>query len=297
METNVYSYEISEMPPRVNQARRFFRVMFSRPLVVFGAFIILAFLVIGIFTPLVSPYHPNQQDLSAALQQPSRSHLLGTDDLGRDVLSRIFYGTRVSLVVGVVAVAIASLLGITMGMVAGYFGGWINAVIMRSMDAMLAIPPLVLALVIATALGGGLRNVLISLGISMMPGYCRLTCGLVLSLKESDYIISARAVGVNNVNIMFRHILPNAFAPLLVLITLMMGTMILAEAGLSFLGVGVAPPTPSWGSMVSKGYLYLLTNPILSFSPGIAIALLVLSFNMVGDGLRDALDPRLRGTL
>jgi peptide/nickel transport system permease protein len=297
VETNGQSYKINETPPRVSEARRILKVMFSRWLVVLGVFGVIAFLVIGIFAPLISPYDPNQQDLSTALQKPSHAHLLGTDNFGRDVLSRIFYGTRISLLVGVVAVTIASALGITLGLIAGYFSGWINTVIMRCMDAMLAIPPLVLALVIATALGGGLMNLLISLGISMMPGYCRLTCGLVLSLKESDYIVSQRAVGANNVNIMFRHILPNAFAPLLVLITLMMGTMILAEAGLSFLGVGVAPPTPTWGSMVSIGYLYLLSNPILSFSPGIAIALLVLSFNMVGDGLRDALDPRLRGVL
>jgi peptide/nickel transport system permease protein len=297
METNEATYEISETPPRVNEARRLLRVMFSRWLVAFGAFGVVAFLIIGIFAPLISPYDPNKVDLEITLQKPSSTHLLGTDNFGRDVLSRIFYGTRVSLVVGVVAVAIAALLGITLGLIAGYYKGWINTIIMRCMDGMLAIPPLVLALVIATALGGGLKNVLVSLGISMMPGYCRLTCGLVLSLKESDYITSERAVGANNISIMFRHILPNAFPPLLVLITLMMGTMILAEAGLSFLGVGVAPPTASWGSMVSNGYLYLFSNPILSFSPGVAIALLVLSFNMVGDGLRDALDPRLRGII
>jgi len=285
------------MPPRTNEARRVLRVMFSRWLVALGAFVILAFIIIAIFAPWIAPYDPNQQDLSTALEQPSQNHFLGTDQFGRDVLSRNLYGTRVSLVVGIVAIAIASLLGITLGLIAGYFGGWINTIIMRSMDAMLSIPPLILALVIATALGGGLKNILIALGVSMMPGYCRLTCGQVLSLKESDYIVSSHAIGVNNFSIIVRHILPNAFAPLLVLVTLTMGTMILAEAGLSFLGVGVAPPTPSWGAMVSNGYLYLLTNPVLSLTPGFAIALLVLSFNMVGDGLRDALDPRLRGTL
>jgi peptide/nickel transport system permease protein len=290
-------YRKNEMPPRVNEARRILRVMFGRWLVAFGVFVILAFIIISIFAPWISPYDPNQQDLSRALEQPSQGHLLGTDQFGRDVLSRILYGTRVSLIVGVVAIVIASFLGVTLGLIAGYFGGWINTIIMRSMDAMLSIPPLILALVIATALGGGLKNVLIALGISMMPGYCRLTCGQVLSLREADYIVSSHAIGVNNFNIILRHILPNAFAPLLVLVTLTMGTMILAEAGLSFLGVGVAPPTPSWGAMVSNGYVYLLTNPVLSLTPGFAIALLVLSFNMVGDGLRDALDPRLRGTL
>ncbi len=297
MEIDGQLYRKNEMPPRVNEARRILRVMFGRWLVAFGVFVILAFIIISIFAPWISPYDPNQQDLSRALEQPSQGHLLGTDQFGRDVLSRILYGTRVSLIVGVVAIVIASFLGVTLGLIAGYFGGWINTIIMRSMDAMLSIPPLILALVIATALGGGLKNVLIALGISMMPGYCRLTCGQVLSLREADYIVSSHAIGVNNFNIILRHILPNAFAPLLVLVTLTMGTMILAEAGLSFLGVGVAPPTPSWGAMVSNGYVYLLTNPVLSLTPGFAIALLVLSFNMVGDGLRDALDPRLRGTL
>jgi peptide/nickel transport system permease protein len=297
LENNGQLYQIIEMPPKVNEARRIMRIMFGRWLVAFGVFVILAFIVISIFAPWISPYDPNQQDLSRALEQPSQGHLLGTDQFGRDVLSRILYGTRVSLIVGVVAIVIASFLGVTLGLIAGYFGGWINTIIMRAMDAMLSIPPLILALVIATALGGGLKNVLIALGISMMPGYCRLTCGQVLSLREADYIVSSHAIGVNNFNIILRHILPNAFAPLLVLVTLTMGTMILAEAGLSFLGVGVAPPTPSWGAMVSNGYVYLLTNPVLSLTPGFAIALLVLSFNMVGDGLRDALDPRLRGTL
>jgi peptide/nickel transport system permease protein len=297
MVNNVNSYEKSKMSPRVNEARRILRTMSSRGLVVFGMFVILAFIIIAIFAPLISPYDPTQVDLNIALQGPSHAHLLGTDQFGRDVLSRMIYGTRISLIVGVVAVAIASFLGIILGLFAGFYRGWVNTVIMRLMDAMLSLPPLILALVMAAALGGGLKNILLSLGVSMMPGYCRLTCGLVLSLKESDYVTVARAIGANDLNIMFRHILPNAFAPLLVLITLMMGGMVMAEAGLSYLGVGIQPPTPSWGAMVSNGYIYLLNRPILSLAPGIAVALLVLSFNMVGDGLRDSLDPRLRGTL
>lgn len=199
--------------------------------------------------------------------------------------------------VGVVAVSIAGLLGMGLGLIAGYFGGWIQTIIMRFIDALLALPPLLLILTITAILGGGLLNVLIAIGVGMLPTYCRLMCGQILTLKVSDYVTAARAVGADNMRIMFRHLLPNSFPPLLVLITLNMGTAILMEASLSFLGLGINPPTPTWGAMVSSGYKYLLNNQILSFAPGICILLLVLAFNMVGDGLRDALDPRLRGII
>jgi peptide/nickel transport system permease protein len=289
--------KISEAPPKVSEARYIFRVMFSRWVVVLGAVIIVVMIVSAIFAPQIAPYPPNEQNLSIALQQPSGAHLLGTDPLGRDILSRIIYGSRVSLMIGIVAVGIASFIGMLLGLIAGYFGKLVNNVIMRFMDAMMSIPPLVMALVLATAFGNGLLNVMLALGIAVVPGYCRLMCGQVLSIKESDYLTAAHIVGTKDVSIMLRHVLPNAFPPLLVLITLNIGTMILSEAGLSFLGVGVIPPTATWGSMVSKGYPYLFTNPLLSFGPGIAVILVVLAFNLVGDGFRDALDPRLRGTL
>ena len=279
------------------EARRIIRVMFGRWVVVFGTIVVAALILVALLAPMIAPYDPDKQDLMIALEQPSNKHLLGTDALGRDVLSRVIHGTRASLIIGIVAVGIASLIGMSLGMVAGYFGGWTNAVIMRVIDAMMSLPPLVLALAIATALGGGLQNVLVSLGIAMVPGYCRLMCGQVLSIKECEFVVAARVIGANDVRVMLAHILPNAFPPLLVLITLNMGTMILAEAGLSFLGIGVKPPTSAWGSMVSDGYKYLLDNPLLSFAPGGAIALLVLSFNLMGDGLRDALDPKLKGEL
>jgi len=288
---------LSVVPPKVSEARRIFRVMFSRRVVIFGAVIIVLAILLASLAPLIAPYSPIKQNLRAVLQQPSNSHLLGTDWLGRDLLSRLIYGAQISLTVGVSVVVVASIIGMAIGLIAGYFGGWVNNVIMRLMDAMLALPPLVLALIISTILGNGLRNIIISLGISMVPGYCRLMCGQVLSIKESDYVLAARCMGTNHLRVMIRHLLPNAFPPLLVLITLHVGTAVLAEAGLSYLGFGILPPTAAWGSMVSQGYKYLLTNPLLSFAPGIAIILLVLSFNMVGDGLRDALDPRLRGTL
>jgi peptide/nickel transport system permease protein len=293
----INSSSISAMPPKASEIRRIFRVMFSRWVVIFGAVVIVIAVLSAAFAPLIAPYKPDKQILSSALQPPSSAHLLGTDGLGRDQLSRLIYGARISLLVGALVVTIGSILGMALGLAAGYFGGWVNNIIMRIMDTMLSLPPLVLALIICSILGSGLKNVIISLGISMVPGYCRLMCGQVLSVKSSDYILSARCIGTNHLRIMLRHILPNAFPPLLVLITLHIGTAVLAEAGLSYLGLGILPPTAAWGSMINQGYKYLFSNPILSFAPGIAIILLVLSFNMVGDGLRDALDPRLRGTL
>jgi peptide/nickel transport system permease protein len=294
---NKHSTEIAAAPLKVSEVKRAIRVMFSRWMVVFGTIIILALIVLAVFAPLIAPCNPLEQNLPIGLQQPSSSHLLGTDVLGRDTLSRLIYGARISLIVGIVVVCIAGSIGMVLGLIAGYSGNLINNLIMRIMDAEMSIPALVLALVIGTALGGGLKNVMISLGIALVPIYCRLMCGQVLSIKEKDFITAVRAIGAKDSLIMFRHILPNSFPPLLVLITLNMGVAILAEAGLSFLGFGISPPTPAWGSMVSDGYKYLLTNPLLSIAPGIAIILVVLSFNLVGDGLRDALDPRLRGTL
>ncbi len=282
---------------QASEARRIFRVMFSRWIVVVGMVIVLGIIFMAVFAPLVAPYSPDKQSLETRLQQPSREHLLGTDELGRDVLSRVIYGSRISLMVGILVIGIASLIGMSLGILAGYFRGWANNIIMRITDAMMSLPPLVLALAIATAIGGGLKGVILSLGIAMVPGYCRLMCGQVLSIKEDDYITGARSLGATDTRILLRHILPNSFPPLLVLLTLTIGSAILSEAGLSFLGIGVEPGTATWGSMVSDGYNYLFLNPLLSFAPGIAITLAVLSFNMVGDGLRDALDPRLRGTL
>jgi peptide/nickel transport system permease protein len=283
--------------PRESGFRRTIRVMFGRKIVIIGAVVGLAFIFISAFGPFISPQDPYKQNLGSALQQPSHEYLLGTDAFGRDTLSRLIYGARISLMVGVVAVTIAGVIGIFLGLIAGYFGGWIDQVIMRVIDALMALPPIALMLAIAAALGGGLFNVMISLGISMIPTYCRLMYGQVRTLRESDYIIAARTIGASQTRIMLRHLLPNAFPPLLVLITLNMGTAILMEATLSFIGIGISPPTAAWGSMINDGYRYLITNPVLSVAPGVAISLVVLSFNLVGDGLRDALDPRLRGTL
>lgn len=282
---------------QLKELRRIIRVMFNRWVVIFGAVVILILILCAIFAPLITPYDPIEQNLTETLQQPSNRHFLGTDEVGRDVLSRIIFGSRISLLVGIVAVAIAGSIGITLGLMAGYFKGWVNIIIMRFIDAILALPPIVLMIAIAAVLGGGLTNVLIAIGIGMMPTYCRLMCGQVLTLAESDYILAARIMGESNTRVMFGHLLPNAFPPLLVLITMNFGTAVLLEATLSFLGVGIGQPTPAWGTMVADGYKYLLSNPALALAPGIVILVVVLAFNMVGDGLRDALDPRLRGRL
>jgi peptide/nickel transport system permease protein len=286
-----------EAPPRVSELRRFSRVFFSRKVVLFGLIIILALVITAIFAPWLAPYNPNKMELNQSLLNPSREHLLGTDNFGRDTLSRLIYGSRISIMVGAIAVGIAASVGMVLGLVAGYFGGKTFVVIMRLLDAIMALPMIALALVVASLLGGGLINVMIAVGIALMPMYARLMCGQVLSVRENDYIIAGHAIGASAWRIMFRHLLPNCFPPLIVQMTMMMGTAILTEASLSFLGIGIEPPTAAWGAMVTDGYRYLISNPILSFAPGVAIMLVVFGFNMVGDGLRDALDPRLRGTL
>lgn len=288
---------VAEAPPRVNEWRRMRRVFLSRPLVVFGLVVITMFILVAILAPLIAPYDPFEPDLTSALSGPNSQHWLGTDPLGRDTLTRIIYGTRTSLMIGLIVVGIASMVGMGVGTIAGYYGGWAHTIIMRFIDALMSFPMILLALVVAALLGSGIKNVIIALSIAMMPGYARVMCGQVLSIKENDYVMAGRSLGASNVRIMLRHVVPNCLAPLIVMITMMLGGVVLAEAGLSFLGIGITPPTAAWGSMVNDGRQYLLTLPILSFAPGIALMLLVFGFNMVGDGLRDALDPRLRGTI
>jgi peptide/nickel transport system permease protein len=285
-----------ESPPRVNETKRFLRIFLGRGIVIFGMVIVLLFIIIAVFGPWLAPYPPN--DITPdRLQTPSWSHWLGTDEFGRDSLSRLIIGSKNSLMVGVVAVGIAAGVGIITGMLAGYYGGLINVVIMRIVDALMSFPMILLALLIAGLLGSGLSNVMIALGVAMIPVYARLMCGQVLAIRENDYVLAARSMGSNNWRLMFRHVMPNSFPPLIVLVTMQIGAAVLAEAGLSYLGIGITPPDPSWGAMVYNGFKYLLTNPLLSFIPGVAIMLVVFAFNMVGDGLRDALDPRLRGSI
>ena len=287
----------TETPPRVKEWRRFSRVFLGRKLVVFGLIVIIVFAFVAILAPLIAPYTANTPDLTSTLQGPSLKHFLGTDALGRDTLSRIIYGTQISLEVGLLVVAVACLAGIILGTVAGYYGGLTYSIIMRLIDALMSFPMILLAMVITALMGSGTRNVVIALSVAMMPAFARVMCAQVLSVKTNDYIEACRSIGASNLRIMIRHVTPNCFPPLIVLSTMMLGSVILVEAGLSFLGIGIKPPTPTWGNMINDGRQYLLTLPILSFAPGGALMLLIFAFNMVGDGLRDALDPRLRGIL
>ncbi len=264
-----------------------------------GLILILIFVLSALFANHIAPYNPDQQQVSGALEPPSAAHWLGTDDLGRDILSRVIYGSQVSLQVGVISVALAFLVGTTLGLVAGYWSNsLLEQLIMRAMDGLLAFPALILALAIIAALGpsqaGEFPKSTWAIAIVGIPVYARLTHGQVLSARELDYVAAARTVGASDFRIMFRHLLPNVMAPLIVQTSLGIATAILVEAALSFLGLGVQPPTPSWGSMLDAGRGYLDTDPWMVIGPGVAIFLAVLGFNFVGDGARDVLDPRLR---
>jgi len=294
--TNDSTETFQEAPHHVSELRRFSKVFLGRPVVVVGAIIILVLFILAAFPQWIAPYDPVKQDLRSYLLQPSSEHLLGTDSLGRDTLSRIIYGARTAVIVGIIALSIAASIGMTLGLTAGYFGGLTNTLIMRFIDTLMAFPQLILVITLATLFGGGMYMVMIALGLGMLSGYARVMCGQTMSIRENDYILASRASGATDFRIMFRHILPNAFPPMIVMMTMMIGMTILAEAGLSYLGIGIREPTVAWGSMVSDGQRYLLTHPLLSIAPGFAIIIVVYAFNMVGDGIRDAIDPSLRGT-
>jgi len=288
--------------PRYSEWRRMTRVLFGRTLYAIGFGIVVVIILVAIFAPLIAPGDPIKPDLYARLQLPSGEHWLGTDQLGRDILSRIMYGARTSLIVSMSAVLLGNVFGVIMGLAAAYYGGWVFAIIMRITDALMAFPSILLFILIAglastsgVAGGGGLPVLIFALGFGSIAGMARMMCGLALSVKQNDYVMAARAVGMSNWRIMRTQIFPNAFPPLMVNITMGIGGMVMGEAGLSFLGIGIVPPTPSWGNMIMDGMNYLLTNPLLSLAPGVAIMLLMFGFNMFGDGLRDAVDPRLRG--
>jgi peptide/nickel transport system permease protein len=272
---------------------KLYRFFGHSPLAMVALGILALFVVFGVFAPLFAPQDPNAQDLAARLQPPlSEGHLLGTDGLGRDVLSRLIYGTRISLVVGFTAVLLSAALGIVIGLVSGYVGGWVDSLFMRIVDAWLAFPFLLLAIAIVAVLGRGLNNIVIALVITGWVLYARLVRGETLSLREREFVLSARGLGANPLSIMFRHILPNCMAPILVVATLEIGVVIVTEASLSFLGLGAAASEPSWGGMLSDGRAYLTRAWWLATLPGLAIFAVVLAVNILGDGLRDALDPR-----
>jgi len=275
------------------RSRRFFSVILETRLVGTGLWILGIVVFCAIFANVISPHARDEQDYLAITEAPTLNHPLGTDDLGRDILTRIIYGSRISILVGIVAVGIALLLGVSLGLLAGYTGGIVDDVGMRVVDAVQAFPGLILALGITAALGPRIENAMIAIGIVSMPAIARLTRAQVLSIREREFVHAAQVIGASPFIIVTRHIWPNVTAPIIVQATLLVASAILTEASLSFLGVGVRPPEPSWGSMLRTGSQYLEVAPWLAFAPGFAIFATVLAFNFVGDGLRRALDPRL----
>jgi len=260
----------------------------------FGGILIVIYVTSALFAPILFTGNPSAPDLMNSLESSSVDHPLGTDELGRSILGRIIYGSRISLLIAVGVVSVGMIIGIPLGLVSGYYRGKVDFIIQRATDTMLAFPGFLLALALVAVLGVGLKNTVISIGISMVPLYIRLVRGCVLSVREEIYVEAARAVGTRDVIILIRHILPNVMVPITVQTSLSMGTAILFAAGLGFLGIGVQPPTPEWGSMLGSARSYLFHAPHVATFPGIAIFLAVLSFNLLGDGLRDALDPRFK---
>ena len=260
----------------------------------FGLGIFVLMVITATLAPLLAPYDPLEQNYLEAMQGPSAKHWLGTDSFGRDMLSRIIYGARIALIVGVLAVGLAMVVGVTLGLISGYYGGIIDTIIMRMMDGLFAFPILILAIALMAILGLGVRNVILAVAVGYIAPFARVTRGDVLAVKEETYIEAARLTGVSNVAIIFRHILPNVLAPIIVQGALRVSAAIITEAGLSFLGLGPPPPTPVWGSMISEGRNFLVIAPHISTYPGLALMFTVIGLNLFGDGLRDTFDPRLR---
>jgi peptide/nickel transport system permease protein len=257
-------------------------------------FVIILIILIAVLAPLIAPYPYDQEDFSNSFASSSKDHLLGTDRLGRDLLSRIIYGARQSLQMGILAVAIASITGIIIGAIAGYYGGWTDTLLMRFLDIYQSIPMFLLCVTLAAVLGPSLRNAIIAIGISSVPGPARLMRASILTVREKEYIEAAKAINANNARIIRKHIIPNAISPLIVSITMSIGNSILAGAGLSFIGLGAQPPIPEWGALISDARNFMREHGTLALYPGICVIITVLAFNLLGDGLRDALDPKLK---
>ena len=281
-----------DLPHARTPAQRALRRLVRRRGAMLGLGCVVFFILLALLAPWVAPHDPLQTSWTAVRHAPSAAHLFGTDEIGRDVLSRVIFGTRASLLAGLVSVCISLALGVPVGLAAGYLGGWADGLISRITDAMLACPFLILAIALAAFLGPSLTNAMIAIGVSATPIFVRLTRAQVLSVKVEDYVEAARAVGNSHLRIALRHILPNVVAPLIVQATLAIAAAVIAEASLSFLGLGQQPPAPSWGSMLNTAKNYVDNAPWMSVWPGLSIFLLVLSFNLLGDGLRDAFDPR-----
>jgi len=279
-------------PAKRRRDNRVWRRLRRNRRALFGFVVLLIIVIAALLAEIVSPYDPNAQDLRSRLQGPTAEHWLGTDQFGRDVLSRMIYGGRISLQVGFVSVGIALIIGGGMGLVGGYYSGRIDTVLMAFVDVLLALPAFLLALAIIAALGPGLINVMIAVGIANIPAFARITRSSVITVREQDFVAAARAAGAKDGRVMIRHIIPNALSPVIVQVTLSLAGAILSAAGLSFLGLGAQPPTPEWGSMLSSARPFIREAHWAVTFPGLAIVITVLSLNFVGDGLRDALDPR-----
>ena len=283
---------------RKDKIKQFRTTFFSRGIISYlaVAFIVL-FLIAAIFAPILTPYKPNDMNLRNSLATPSIKHLLGCDLHGRDVVTRLLYGARVSLVVSVFSCIIGAIMGMALGLIAGYTNGPLSTLIMRYVDVQLAIPPMLFTITIGILVGHSILGLIFALSFGMLPSYIRLMYGLVLSLKQSDYITALKFANVRTSKIIVRHLLPNAFPTMMVTFTMNLGGTIMLESPLSFLGIGIQQPTATWGSMVADGYQYIFDRPMLAFAPGLCLLLVVLAFTIAGDSLRDAIDPRLRGKL
>lgn len=278
--------------------RNFSRTFFSRGLIVYLSVLIIVVFVLGaIFAPVISQYDPNKNSLPDTLRQPDSEHILGCDLYGRDVFTRLLYGARISLLASFLSCILGAVVGMTLGLIAGYFEGPVGALIMRYVDLQLAIPPLLFTIIIGMLLGHSLFGLVVAISFGLLPGFVRLMYGQVLSLKNNDYITALRFARISSGRIIVRHLLPNTFPSMIVMFTMNLGGAIMLESTLSFLGIGIQTPTASWGNMVSDGYSKLFERPLMAFIPGICIALIVIAFNIAGDSLRDALDPRLKGKL
>jgi peptide/nickel transport system permease protein len=280
-----------------SRAREVWDALIANRLAVFGLVVLAVVAVAAIFGPLLTPYDPTLTDVPNRLQPPSLAHPFGTDDLGRDILSRVIAGARVSLVVGFVAVSIALVVGVPLGLVAGYYGGWTETAIMRFADMVFAFPAILLAITVLAILGPGVVNAMVAIGIVYMPIFARITRASTLSVREEVYVRAARSVGASDLQIISRHILPNVLTPIIVQTSISLAFAILSEAALSFLGLGAQPPQPSWGRMLAEGRSFFSLAWWMAFFPGLAILLTVLAFNLVGDALRDALDPRQKSAI
>ena len=271
------------------------RALFRRKIVIVAAIGVLLFIFAAIFAPFLTPYNPNRTSFRESLLGPSAKHLLGTDFGGRDVFTRILYGARVSLVIGVLSVLLAAIIGSLLGLLCAYYGGALDNIVMRVIEGMDAIPQIMISMALLAVFGTGFINLAIILGITTIPADIRMMRASALTIKNSDYMLAARLQGGSPLWQMVKHMFPNSLSPLIVMITQQVGGTIVVESGLSFMGIGISVPTASWGTMLSEGRSYLLTNPVYALSPGLAIALLIICLNLFGDGVRDALDPRLRG--